>query len=248
MPLTCYQLTHLGARESNQDSLGFDAQDNWGCFVVADGLGGHSHGEIAAQTVTQSLIKLAPKFANSIQSDPMLGMQDFILTAVTQAQQTIIKKYPDMDTQTTVALAWLNAEHLITAHVGDSRIYRVDKQAILWRTSDHTQVQALFEQGKITEDAFSVHPLQNQLLRSICTFESPEVDIFIQAPLASNESLVLCTDGFWSGCQADDFVRLSRNHGSTEKKLEALVQKIIQEQAEDCDNITVQVVKNPPII
>ena len=182
MHLACYQKTHIGGRESNQDSFGYIANDSWACFVVADGLGGHYHGEIASQVVTQSLIKLAPKFVNEIKANARAGMQAFVMKAITQAQATILKKYQDIDTQTTIALAWLNEEHLITAHVGDSRVYRLDKQAVIWRTPDHTQVQVLFEQGKITEDEFPTHPLQNQLLRSISMYEPPEADIFVQPP------------------------------------------------------------------
>lgn len=248
MHLTCYQTTHIGARQSNQDSFDFDARDNWGCFVVADGLGGHYRGEIASQFVTQSLIKLAPKFASAIETEPMLGMKDFVSQAISKAQKDIIKKYQEVDTQTTIAVAWLNQDHFIAAHVGDSRIYKLNKQAVIWRTPDHTQVQALFEQGKITEEVFSTHPLQNQLLRSICTYEPPEVDIVVQPPLASNESLVLCTDGFWSGCEPEDFIKLSRNHGSTEKKVSDLIDRILKQQGEDCDNITVQVVKSLPTL
>jgi len=243
MHLTCYQTTHIGGRESNQDSFGFIAKENWGCFIVADGLGGHYHGEIASQVITQSLIKIAPHFVQKIEDNPIEGMRSFVLKAITQAQETIFKKYQKIDTQTTIAIAWVNQEHLITAHIGDSRIYRLNKQEVLWRTSDHSEVQALFEKGKISEDDFSDHPLQNQLLRSVCMYDSPEIDISLQSTLALNESLVLCTDGFWSGCSHEDLVKLSRNHGSTEKKIDTLISKLTQEQGDDCDNITIQVVK-----
>lgn len=244
MHLTCYQATHIGGRESNQDSFGFIAKDSWGCFVVADGLGGHYHGEIASQAVTQFLIKLSPHFVSVIESNPTEGMQAFILKAITQAQEAIFKKHQAIDTQTTIAVAWLNKKHLIVAHIGDSRVYRLNKQEVLWRTPDHSEVQVFFEQGKISESDFSTHPLQNQLLRSICMDDPPEADISVQAPLGLNESLVLCTDGFWSGCQNEDFIKLSRNHGSTEKKVDTLIHKFTQEQGDDCDNITVQIVKN----
>lgn len=241
--LTCYQTTHIGAREVNQDNFAHKINKKWGCFVVTDGLGGHEQGEVAARVVCEALIKMASNFKEAIEADPVKGMSAFILEAVSQAQNIIAKEYQLMDTQTTLALAWVNEQHVVTAHIGDSRVYRLNKQEILWRTPDHSPVQALFEQGKLSEEDFAVHPLQNQLLRSVNMYEQPDADLFVLPPLAPNETLLLCTDGFWSGCTTEDFIKLSRNHGSLEKKVNDLITRIVETHPEDCDNITLQVVK-----
>lgn len=241
--LTCFETTHIGARESNQDSFASKINKDWACFVVTDGLGGHEKGEVAAKIVCRSLIKLATKFVDKINQDPIQGVSDLIYEAVAQAQDTIIKQYHLMDTQTTMALAWINDDHIITAHIGDTRIYRLSKQEILWRSPDHTPVQEMLDQGMVSEKEIAKHPLQNQLLRSVNMYEAPDADLFVHPPLDKNETLLLCTDGFWSGCEEDDFLRLSKNHGTLEKKVGDLITRILESQAEECDNITLQVVK-----
>lgn len=243
MKLTCYQATHIGKREDNQDSYAQVMGTDWACYIVTDGLGGHFRGDLAAKEVCQSMVKHAPRFSDQIQKDPVLGMSQLIECAIHEMQNHIREAYQEIDTQTTLAMAWLNQDHIITAHVGDSRVYRLNKSQILWRTPDHTEVQALFEAGKITEADFSSHPLQNHLLRSVNMFEIPDADLFVHPALEQEETLILCTDGFWGNCQPEDLISLAKNNGSLSKKLETLIDSFVTTNPH-CDNITVQVVKH----
>src|SRR5262249_55252017 len=85
----------------------------------------------------------------------------------------------------------------------------LNRHVVLWRTPDHTPVQELFEHGMVTEEAFTNHPLQNQLLRTINLYHEPEADIFLHSPLGKDETIVLCTDGFWTATPFSTFLKFA---------------------------------------
>ena len=242
MKFNSYQMTHIGKREFNQDRYAFVEEAQWACYVVADGLGGHYKGEIAASSVCDSIVADAPLFAASILADPIKGMTHFLKAAIKKAQQSVIAKYNKVDTQTTVALAWMNKKNFVTAHIGDSRVYLLNKQNVLWRTPDHTQVQVLFEKGAIAEEDIPNHPLQNQLLNAINMSDVPDPDIFVHPRIEKDETVILCTDGFWGLCSTQDLVSIAKCNGTLAKKVEGLVERYISLEQEECDNVTVQVV------
>lgn len=238
-----YQTTHIGKRPSNQDCYGQVIHSQWACYFVADGLGGHTQGEIAATAICDALMAQAKEFANAIQIEPIKGMQQFIEASVKLAQENVRKHYHEIDTQTTVAVAWLNSEHVITAHVGDSRIYLLNPEAVLWRTPDHTAVQTLFEKGEITEEQIAHHPLQNELLNAINMSERPDPDIFVHPALLKDETLILCTDGFWGASSTEELITIAQNSGYEGQELKNLLKTLIERSGDYCDNITIQIVK-----
>lgn len=243
MKFTSYQTTHIGKRDSNQDRYAYVEEAQWACYVVADGLGGHYKGEIAAGSVCESIVKAAPLFAESILVDPIKGMTQFLNSAIKQAQVSVVAKYNKVDTQTTLAVAWMNKKNLVTAHIGDSRVYLLNKESVLWRTPDHTQVQVLFEKGLISEEDIPNHPQQNQLLNAINMSDVPDPDIFVHPLIEKDETVILCTDGFWGLCSAQDLIAIARSNGALAKKVGSLIEQYIALDTEECDNITVQVVR-----
>lgn len=237
-----FEASHIGKRNYNQDYFAHIITETAACFVVADGLGGHQHGEIASKMLCEALIAEVPNNAAAIYRDKLQGMELFLQKSYEKMKQGIIALHGHMDTHTTFALAWIDDSQLITAHVGDSRIYRVNEKSVLWRTPDHTQVQTLFERGKVAEDEMGKHHLQNQLSRTVNLIEQPDIDIFIHPPLTASETLILCTDGFWTDTPIEEMIRLA-NAKDTSKVFE---ERILQlEQHPFADNITIQVIKLP---
>lgn len=235
--------THQGGREKNEDSLGQQIGSDWGCFIVADGLGGHPLGEVASHELTHAILHLATRFADRIANDPEGGIMALLSGAHEDMCQKIKAEHGLVDAHTTLALAWLTPDFCLTAHVGDSRIYRVAPNSILWRTADHTAVQVLFDSGFITETDMLKHPKQNRLDRTVSTTRSFEPDVIIHPPLAPEERLVLCTDGFWTKLLPDDFVRFIYAP-DLEKQLPLWVEKILKDDPMS-DNVTVQIVSCP---
>lgn len=243
MKLNTYQTTHIGKRDVNQDSYGSARNGDWSCFFVADGLGGHYKGELAANAVCAALKQLAKQFSNEIFEDPIQGMTAYLTAAVEDAKTNIIQEFKLVDTQTTLAMIWLNEKHLITTHIGDSRVYLLNEERVMWRTPDHTEVQELFERGEITERQMQHHPLQNQLLNAINLFEPPDPDIFVHPPLALGETIVLCTDGFWGLCSPHDLMDIAQNRNGLSKRIDAMINEFVEHSGDECDNITVQIIK-----
>lgn len=242
MNITYYEETHIGSRKENQDYYAHRIEEQWCCFIIADGLGGHSHGELAAKEFCDAIITEVSTFAENILHDSVNGLEALVLSAHKLMQQRILEQYPVLDCHTTFALLWLDTTQLLTAHVGDSRIYRLRPNEVLWRTPDHTMVQQLFEKGKITEDDFVMHPYQNRLLRTINLYQMPEPDIYQQPALSPEETILLCTDGFWNALKSKEFIPFSTAI-DVEKSIQETIKKILSQHPSDADNITVQTVR-----
>lgn len=208
MHLSCNAFTYPAGRPKNEDFCAHLIEKEWGCFIVADGLGGHPKGEVASKEFCQAVIAKAPEHAESIAHDPERAIEHLLNEAHQKMRETITAAHGLVDAHTTFVLAWVTDNFVLTANVGDSRIYRLSRDAILWRTADHTLVQTLFDEGKISEEDMLTHPLQNRLLRTVSVLSLAKPDIQRHAPLAAAERLLLCTDGFWTKMIPKDMLEL----------------------------------------
>ena len=238
--LKVYEFTHHGGRKSNQDYFVHQIDQDWAFFLVADGLGGHAKGEEASRCFSECVKFYAPEYADKIRQNPEVGMENLIHRAAAKMRQDLHDTFGDLDAHTTFVMAWLNENHLISAHVGDSRLYRITPEVILWRTPDHSVVQGMFEEGFITEEEMGQHPMQNHLLNTVGTRYEPIPEVILHPPLAKDETLILCSDGFWENVASKELVRLANSATITED-----IQQIARRTVEHnpwADNITVQVV------
>lgn len=240
MQVHIIETTHQGGRKNNQDYFAHKQESDWYCFVVADGLGGHPKGEVISRYFCESLMNEVAEFANRLPIDPIEEMEKLVQTAHRKMCDRIIQECGLQDCHTTFVLLWLNQANAITAHIGDSRFYRVDENAIIWRTPDHTMVQKRFEAGEITETDFSNHPEQNQLLRTVNLYEVPKPDIFVHSPLEEKEIMVLCTDGFWTHVSLEEWLLFVKTKDKRAQVLEKVEQ--ISRENPQADNITVQLI------
>lgn len=242
MKIQFYEATNQGARESNQDYFSHVITEDWCCFVLADGLGGHFRGDIASKAYCEALCTQALHHAEKIVKTHAQGIDELMLDAWKIMCHDIHAQYGKVDSHTTITIAWLDDNQFISAHVGDSRVYRLNANEIIFRTPDHTPVQELYEKHLITEDDFAGHPLQNRLLRTVNLYDAPLADIFVQDPLEKGETVILCSDGLWNFLMKDQIGQL----GITEnvpKTCKMLMDGIVEKHPNSADNITVQVVR-----
>ncbi|MFI4938320.1 MAG: PP2C family protein-serine/threonine phosphatase [Candidatus Berkiellales bacterium] len=241
--ITFYETTNQGKRQKNEDYYAHVIRKNWVCFVVADGLGGHAFGEVASRAIVEALITKADEYSELLShSKPLEAMASYIRESGRMMRDTILQQCGRVDAETTVALLWLNPNHMITAHVGDSRVYRLNREGMLWRTPDHSMVQELFEEGKITEEDFGKHPLQNRLLKAVNIFETPAADLYLHPPLNKDETILLCTDGFWEYLTQKDLITLA-NSADVQQFVTEKIKVILAENPKTADNITLQVIR-----
>jgi PPM family protein phosphatase len=197
MRFTIFQDSRIGARAYNQDRIGHWYTRDSLLLVLADGMGGHLLGEVAAQIALDTLSADFKKEAHTRIADP----DAFLARSVTRVHAAIdayTRKFdlPDWPRTTLVAciiqdgVAWWT-------YIGDSRLYLIRRSKIIARTRDHTRVQQLVDQGRIREEAVSSHPERNLVLQCLGGDVPPRVEPTARAPLEKDDIVLLCSDGFW---------------------------------------------------
>lgn len=196
MKFSLVQDSRLGAREINEDRVGHWSTSGSLLMVVADGLGGHLHGEIAAQIAVDLLGKAFQKEAR-----PKLAHAEGFLPRNMSAIHAAILLEAETrklrDVPRTVLVACVVQDGVAHwAHIGDSRLYLFRKGRIHARTHDHTIVQQLVDQGRVREEAVATHPERNRLLQCLGGLQVPRLDAASER-LAKGDIVLLCSDGFW---------------------------------------------------
>jgi serine/threonine protein phosphatase PrpC len=242
MKLTHHQLTSPGDREINQDYMAYRLGSDFAVFVVADGLGGHHGGEKASRFFCHGLIKKADVFARLMSENPSVAMLLWVDAAVEEMRHLFTHDPAAFQAHTTCAILYLDKECVLTAHCGDSRVYRLNSQGIVWRTRDHSVPQGLLEEGKITEAEMGGHPEQNCLLRSINVAKGHEVEINVYPAPRAGETFVLCSDGFWENVKIQELVQLAQPETDLDD-LGKIAKLSLLRASGKSDNITVQWVR-----
>jgi serine/threonine protein phosphatase PrpC len=188
--------SRLGARKINQDRVGEWASGEALLLAVADGLGGHAHGEIAAQIAIDLLGR-----AFGQEARPRLAHPDrFLPRALAAAHVAILRETEARklsEVPRTVLVACLVQDGFAHwAHIGDSRLYLLRKGRIHARTRDHSFVQQLVDQGRIREEAAASHPERNRLLQCLGGVQAPRIDAASER-LEKDDIFLLCSDGLW---------------------------------------------------
>jgi len=244
--LEVYQLTSVGDREANQDCMAYKVCNEYGLFVVADGLGGHYAGEKASQFFCQSMFRQAAKYQlllkKDVEKNKKQVLTDWVSAAIDDMAILFAADKKAVDSHTTAVVLYLDGGVSITAHCGDSRIYRLNEQVLVWRTKDHSLIQEQLEDGNISEREMGLHPEQNQLTRTINIQKRHQVEVGIYPPMEKGETFILCTDGFWEFVKEKDLLQLAdKQCGKNELKK---ITKMMHLRARGRgDNLTVQWVR-----
>jgi PPM family protein phosphatase len=173
-------------RKDNQDS-GYAGP--W-LLSVCDGVGGAARGDIASSTAIQQLRKL-----DEPPTEDLLGQVAGALHRAHDRIGELVDEEPSLNgTSTTATVALFDGTRLGLGHVGDSRAYLYRSGEITQLTKDHTFVQSLIDEGRITEDEARVHPHRNLILKALDGIHEAEPDLF-HIGLAAGDRILLCSDG-----------------------------------------------------
>jgi len=238
MRFTIFQDTALGARAVNQDRMGYCYSRESLLMVVADGMGGHVRGEVAAQLTLQSCAALFQRQAQPRLADPA----EFLDLALRVSHRELLRyqaahSLPEAP-RTTVVVCVVQDDRAWWAHAGDSRVYWLREGRILSRTRDHSKVQTMVSLGLLAEHEQENHPERNKVLNCLGSPYEPTVEITSHARLARGDTLVLCTDGFWSGIPESRFAAAFAE-GPVAGVVPELVQQAVQANGRFADNTTV---------
>ncbi len=214
-------------RKDNQDS-GYAGPH---LLVIADGVGGSARGDIASSATVQELRRLDEPPGND-----MLSALAGAIHRSHDRLADLVRDRPEIEgTSTTVTGAIFDGTHLGVGHVGDSRGYLLRDGQLAQLTTDHTFVQSLIDEGRITEDEARVHPHRNLILRAVDGVHEPEPDVF-SLEMALGDRLLLCSDGCSGVLDQDDLTRILAE-GSPDHAAVALISASLE--AGSTDNVTV---------
>lgn len=245
--------SHVGrARSRNEDTVLqiFSAQKGdlsgleFGLFIVADGMGGQSEGQraadMAARIVAQAIVRqiYLPFLEDSAARADIPPLQEALLDALRRANSAVHAALPESGTTLTAALIIGNQAHV--AHVGDSRAYLVYPDRVERLTHDHTLVERLVELGQLSAGEIALHPQRNVLYRAVGQGEGLEIDVSHHT-LTPGARLLLCCDGLWGVVAEEQMVALIRGAPSPQDACERLVAAALE--AGGPDNITALVVE-----
>lgn len=207
MQFSVYQKSDIGARRVNQDRMGYSYTREALLLALADGMGGHKGGEIAATIAMQALSSLFQSHAAPYVKRP----ERFFEEAFLKAHHDILRYaavHQLADTpRTTVVACLIQHNTAIWAHCGDSRLYWVRRGQLLGRTRDHSHIEYLIAKGRASEFERSTHPDRNKLYNCLGASQPPNVEVSRQASLQPGDVMMLCSDGLWSMLPDHDIVQ-----------------------------------------
>ncbi len=197
MRFTIYQESRQGGRANNEDRSSYCYSRDALLMVIADGMGGHHHGEIAAQIAVQTLADSFQREAKPKVTDPFR----FLQKGMTNAHHAILDysaHHRMQDSPRTTCVACLVQDSVAYwAHAGDSRLFLMRNGRVIAQTKDHSRVRLLVEEGMISEAQAAVHPDRNKIYSCLGSPSPPEFEFSRKTPLEHGDILLLCTDGLW---------------------------------------------------
>lgn len=186
------RLSRPGERTVNEDAYGVHD----GCWVVADGLGGHRGGDIASRLAVDALLTAWDPAAPLTEAALTQGLAG--AAAAMRARQMQEPSLSGM--RTTLVVLASDGLRALWAHIGDSRLYVLRDGRVLLQTEDHSVPQALVRSGELALAELRHHPDRNRLLR-VLGDEKPLRPDLAATPfdLRAGDAFLLCSDGFWEG-------------------------------------------------
>jgi protein phosphatase len=173
-------------RKNNQDS-GYAGP--W-LLTVCDGVGGAARGDLASATAVQALRKL-----DAQPSEDMLGQVAGAIHRANDRISEIIDEDPALNgTSTTASVLLFDGHKVAVGHLGDSRAYLLRDGELRQLTHDHTFVQSLIDEGRITEEQSRTHPHRNLILKALDGIRHEEPDLF-EFPAEAGDRIFVCSDG-----------------------------------------------------
>jgi serine/threonine protein phosphatase PrpC len=203
MNYTIAQESRIGGREVNQDRVGWLATADAVLMVVADGMGGHLHGEVAAQMAVDTMIRRFRDEAKTLLTHPAR----FLVATLNEVHQTIVRYSaesripPQTAPRTTCIACVVQNGQAWWAHAGDSRLYLIHGSGTgasgVVRTRDHSLVQRMVDDGSLSREQAANHPWRNRVFSCLGGDAPPQIEVSPAMSLQDGDLIALCTDGAW---------------------------------------------------
>lgn len=237
MKFSIYQGNRQGARPYNQDRLAYSYSKESLLLIIADGMGGHQRGELAAEMAIKILTEAFQRLAVPFLVSPNKFLKDHILQIHNMIDNFAIANDMEDSPRTTIVAVILQHGELYCAHVGDSRLYHFRDGRLMYRTEDHSVVQMLYRKGLIKQEELETHPEKHKIYNCLGGERMPTIDIKPTHDLLDGDSVLLCTDGLWSAMSDSELNILFH-----EKALNETIPKMLNlaeaRMGDLCDNVS----------
>jgi len=242
MRFTIYQESRQGGRANNEDRISYCYSRDSLLMVIADGMGGHHHGEIAAQIAVQTLADGFQREAKPLLADPFR----FLQKAMTNAHHAILDystRHRMSEAPRTTCVACVVQDSVAYwAHAGDSRLFLMRNGRLIAQTKDHSRVRLLLEEGLITEAQAAVHPDRNKIYSCLGSPMPPEIEFSRKTPLEHGDIIMLCTDGLW-GVSSGELMAVTLKGANLLQGVPMLMNQAETKGGSHGDNLSVVVVR-----
>ena len=240
-------LTDIGRkRDNNEDTFFID--DQVGLYIVADGMGGHRAGEVASSTVVSSVKDYMDAFhtspvAQEANDSNMSPAATAVCHSIELANRVVFQLSQDQGSfkgmGSTAAVAYMYDDSLVTANVGDSRIYLIRKDSIEQLTQDHTLLAEHIKKNPDWDPNSASIPMKHILVRAVGIHETVEADVYEIQPLPG-DLILMCSDGLTDMLDDEEIHGKVLEGGSPDEICSRLVDQANERGG--ADNITVVVV------
>ncbi|MGL5647533.1 MAG: Stp1/IreP family PP2C-type Ser/Thr phosphatase [Clostridium sp.] len=218
-------------RSLNEDYCGLYEVENYGVYVIADGMGGHNAGEIASKMAVEKIIEF-------IRDTIDIHLEESLKIAIEKANEEIYnyaRRADELQGMGTTITALLRlGKKIVIANVGDSSCFGIIEDKMIKLTKDHSLVQQLVDMGSISYEQAKKHPNRNIITRALGTDLDLEVDTFMFDE-GEYEKYLLCTDGLTNEVSDEEINKILIEE--KENPCEKLVEKAKEHGGKD--NITV---------
>lgn len=239
------QITHTGyVRKHNEDSI--LTHPDCSLFVVADGMGGHSAGDLASQSIIDALLNLELIDENTQNSITKIEQTLIDINGKIHSGVFFEKQINQSDKEdknivagSTVVIAYIDNDLCSCLWVGDSRLYIYRNNKLYQITKDHSLVQDMIDNGEITIEEAKNHPQTNVITRAVGVNKNLKVDIN-QFEIQTGDKLLLCSDGLYNEVSSDVIISSLK-----EKKIDKVANKLLGEVllGDAADNVSIIVVE-----
>lgn len=238
MNFSIHQATHIGNRRFNQDRVAYAFSNDALLLVLADGMGGHMHGELAASLAIDTFVGSFGRLTQPRIADP----DRFILECMHTAHERIMSLPHDNDMGgfpgTTCVAALIQDGRMYWGHAGDSRLYLLRDCMVAARTIDHSAVQQWVESGQLTAEEARVHPQRNHITHCLGGIDDAfYMEHGVPVVLQSGDVLLLGSDGLW-GPYTDLELAEAFAAGSVADVLDDLIETAVIRENGHSDNVT----------
>lgn len=215
--LVIYGVSDVGQmRDHNEDHIAWDK--DLGLVIVADGMGGHNAGEVASEIAVNSIQEaLRDVLDPDMQVSHNIELRDAVREAICYANDEINREarenfaYNGMGT--TIVMNLFHGDQIISAHVGDSRSYRLRDDKLEQLTTDHSLVQEMVDNGYLSEEEAQLSASRNLITRALGIAETVDVDVNEQQ-VAYGDIYIMCSDGLTDLVTDDEILTLLRDYRS----------------------------------